>query len=78
MSAKLVKFRNLELSHTDWAERLGLTKQAVSKRLRSMPVAEALADATERARLWRRNLRRAKAGSDKAETPKNRSRAKAG
>lgn len=62
MQAKLVRCRGLELSHTGWAEVLGLTKQAVSKRLRTLPVHEALAQTREeRERIWKRNLRRAKA-----------------
>lgn len=64
MQAKLVKYQGFELSHTEWAGRLGLTKQAVSKRLRTMPVAEALADEETRERLWHRNMRMAKGNED--------------
>ena len=65
MQAKLVKFQGMELSHTDWAARLGLTKQAVSKRLRTMPVAEALASKEDRERMWRRNMKLAKLKQNK-------------
>lgn len=64
MQAKPVTYKGLTLSHTEWAERLGLTKQAVSKRLRSMPIAEALADEDERERLWHRNMRLAKGNAE--------------
>ena len=61
--AKLVTHDGLEMSQAAWAERLGITPQGLGKRLRSMPVAEALAATrAERERLWKRNMRRAKAG----------------
>jgi predicted transcriptional regulator len=64
VQAKLVTYKGMTLSHTEWAQRLKLTKQAVSKRLRTMPVAEALADDSERDRLWHRNMKRAKGNAE--------------
>jgi len=52
------------MSQAGWAERLGITPQAMSKRLRTMPLREALAESREqREKLWHRNLRRAKRGA---------------